>query len=248
MTMKKVLYSYFASLYQRTMTRAYDEALDGIADSLSSGGQCLDCGAGNGSQFFALKEHLHISESQYVGVEWEATNLTAAKQKGLQVVQANLNRDLPFADRSFQCVFALSVLEHLVFGCKFLQEAHRVLAPGGSLIIVTPNLSAWFNILLLALGKMPSSGPHPDSTHLVQHITSVQFRETGAPKVMGDVPTDRHIVVFTFRVLDYYLKHLGFENVRALGFGLYPFPNFLQPFLERADPWHCHQMFFRCRR
>jgi hypothetical protein len=41
---------------------------------------------------------------------------------------------------------------------------------------------------------------------------------------------------------------LGFEDVRGYGFGLYPFPNFLQPVLEKIDPYHCHQMVFMARK
>jgi hypothetical protein len=33
-----------------------------------------------------------------------------------------------------------------------------------------------------------------------------------------------------------------------MAYGLYPFPIFLQPLLEKLDPWHCHQMLFVCKR
>ena len=29
---------------------------------------------------------------------------------------------------------------------------------------------------------------------------------------------------------------IGFKDVKGYGFGLYPFPNFMQPFFERFDP------------
>jgi hypothetical protein len=32
--------------------------------------------------------------------------------------------------------------------------------------------------------------------------------------------------------------------VRGYGFGVYPFPNVMQPLLERLDPYHAHQMVF----
>jgi len=41
------------------------------------------------------------------------------------------------------------------YGCQFLKEAHRRLKPGGQLILIAPNLSAWFNIFLLAIGQSP---------------------------------------------------------------------------------------------
>lgn len=35
---------------------------------------------------------------------------------------------------------------------------------------------------------------------------------------------------------------IGFSRVTGHGFGLYPFPTFMQSILERIDPYHCHQM------
>ena len=171
-----------------------------------------------------------------------------AKKRGLQLVRADLNRPLPFEDEVFGCVFGLSVLEHLVNGCQFMKEAYRVLKPGGRMVLITPNMSAWFNIILLVFGNMPSSGPHPDSAALVRKNTAVRFRDTGISHVEDEIPTDRHLVVFTYKALRYYLHSLGINRVTAYTYGLYPLPWFTQPFFERIDPWHCHQMLFDCQK
>ena len=235
---------YIAGLYEYTMNRAYRQARRRIAQSLVSGGSCLECGAGKGGQFQILEKMTELTAAKYVGIELSPDYMAIAKDKGLQMVQADLNQLLPFADQSFQCVFGFSVLEHLVNGCRFLQESHRVLKPGGRLVLITPNLSAWFNVFLLASGKMPSSGPHPDSVELIHKNTPVQFRETHLPHTAADITLDRHLVVFTYRVLKNYLDSLGFTHVRGWAYGYYPFPKMLQPILERLDPWHCHQMVF----
>lgn len=49
---------------------------------------------------------------------------------------------LPFPDTSFHYIFGEHVIEHLTNeqGLRFLNEAHRVLAPGGKVRMVTPNL------------------------------------------------------------------------------------------------------------
>jgi hypothetical protein len=62
------------------------------------------------------------------------------------------------------------------------------------------------------------------------------------PDTESDTPVHRHLIVFSYRVLMQYLKMIGFSNVKGRGFGLYPFPRSMQPFLERLDPYHCHQM------
>jgi SAM-dependent methyltransferase len=235
---------YFRDLYSNTMTKAYDSAYTEIMKALSEGGTCLDCGANQGQHFDYLQQHIQLQKSQYYGLEWHNEMVINAAKKGLQIKQGNLNQPLPYEESQFQCVFALSVLEHLLNGCQWLRESKRVLQPGGQLVILTPNISTFFTIALLIVGKMPSSGPHPDSQQLLMSEAPLQVSQVESPDVEGDTPLHRHLVVFSYRTLKKYLKLLGFEHIKGYGFGLYPFPNFLQPFVEKVDPIHCHQMVF----
>ncbi len=120
-----------------------------------------------------------------------------------------------------------------------------MLRPSGRLVLLTPNISTYFTALLILLGKMPSSGPHPDSDELLkaEEIFKVSS-ENLMPDAESDAPVHRHLVVFSYRVLRRYLDLIGFSSVTGHGFGLYPFPIFMQPLLERLDPYHCHQMVF----
>lgn len=246
--LRNLVHRYFANLYARTMDHAYENAYELISAALADGGDCLDCGAGNGGHYFRLESRTGISQDRYQGIDWDSDSLNRAQNKGLTVARADLNRPLPFRDQHFQCVFALSVLEHLVNGCQFIRECRRVLKPGGQLVILTPNLSAWFNVVLLALGRMPSSGPHPDSAILLGEETPVKFRDVGDRHVEDAMPVDRHLVVFSYRVLYKFLTLCRFNDITAQAFGVYPFPNSVQPALERMDPWHCHQMVFTATR
>ncbi|MBW2431093.1 MAG: methyltransferase domain-containing protein, partial [Deltaproteobacteria bacterium] len=195
-----------------------------------------------------IKALIDLPQENYFGIEWSSQSVARAKEKGLQVVRGDLNHNLPFDSGVFQCVFGLSVLEHLINGCNFLKEAQRVLKPKGHLIIVTPNLSAWFNVVLLAMGRMPSSGPHPDSEILLQKNNLIRSKKKTPLNLDGDNPSDRHMVVFTYRTLKNYLGMLGFQKITARTYGYYPFPKTLQGFFEKLDPWHCHQLLFDCER
>jgi SAM-dependent methyltransferase len=248
MSKKSMVQNYFAQLYEDTMSRVYHDARKRIADCLSTGGLCLDCGAGAGHQFNFINGFTKLPKENYFGIEWNRQDVLSAKQQGLQIDHGDLNANLPFDDNSFQCVFGLSVLERLVNGCHFLKEAHRILKPEGRLVLVTPNLSAWFNILLLLIGRMPSSGPHPDSEMLRRKNNLIQSIKKAQLDLDGDKPSDRHMVVFTYRTLKDYLGMLGFQKITALTYGYYPFPKILQRFLEKLDPWHCHQLLFDCER
>lgn len=236
---------YFRSLYRQTMASAYGKAYQLIGETTAADGLVLDCGAGSGSSFDRLQAVRPLGSGRYRGIEWDADLVLQARSRQLQVAQGDLNKTLPFGDAELVCVYGLSVLEHLLHPCHFLRECRRVLRPGGRLVLLTPNISTYFTVALLLAGRMPSSGPHPDSNALQRHGEVFRVAAHAADaSVEGDTPQHRHLIVFSFRVLRDYLRLLGFVDVRGYGFGLYPFPNWSQPVLQRIDPYHCHQMVF----
>ena len=236
---------YFKALYERTMREAYSKAHAEIDSSLLHGGMCLDCGAGKGHKFHQLNSEIGMDKARYHGIEWDQSKVELARKDGINVVRGDLNKSIDHPDNTFRCIFGLSVLEHLLFPCRFLRECFRCLEGGGQLVLLTPNISTYFTAALIIAGKMPSSGPHPDSEILLQKEELFKVsHEAIAYDAESDIPLHRHLVVFSFRVLKKYLEMLGFESVRGYGYGLYPFPNLTQPLLERIDPYHCHQMVF----
>jgi ubiquinone/menaquinone biosynthesis C-methylase UbiE len=84
-----------------------------------------------------------------VGVDDQVEEGTRGRWKR---VRADLRERLPFADGEFDHVVMLAVLEHLTEPEKVLREAHRVIAPGGSLIMTWP--SAMVDPLLNVLHKV----------------------------------------------------------------------------------------------
>lgn len=226
------------------MREAYRLAEDQIVQALRDGGTCLDCGAARGGRFEFLQQEAGLAPDAYFGIEWNPDLVAAAHSEGLNVQQGDLNKAIDYSDDTFRCIFGLSVLEHLLNPCSFLKEAYRCLEPGGTLVLLTPNISTYFTIFQLLLGKMPSSGPHPDSELLIRREEMFQVTTLEEQVFEGDFPVHRHLVIFSYRVLARYLRMLGFEDIDGRGFGLYPFPNFSQSILERLDPYHCHQMVF----
>ncbi len=67
--------------------------------------------------------------------------------------------NLPFADDSVDLVFSIGVMEHIPQMRKALQEQHRVVKPGGALLVAVPNLYCpWWHTLKrlkAALSKRP---------------------------------------------------------------------------------------------
>lgn len=70
---------------------------------------------------------------KYVGVDWEHT------LHGWHAdVAADLNEPLPMADEVADTIMSLSVLEHLREPQNMLDEAYRLLRPGGMIFIAVP--------------------------------------------------------------------------------------------------------------
>ena len=109
-----------------------------FAVRLARGKRVLDagCGAGYGSAELAL------AAESVVGVDIAAEAIEFAQanyqQPNLRFEQASCTA-LPFANASFDLVVAFEVIEHLEDWRGFLQDACRVLAPAGQLIVSTPN-------------------------------------------------------------------------------------------------------------
>ena len=79
--------------------------------------------------------------------------------------------DLPFADRTFDLVFHLDVLEHVRDTREFLRNSYRVLRPGGYLLLSTPNIFRPMSLLSLLRGKrrFPDFVSHSNRAGMLYH-------------------------------------------------------------------------------
>lgn len=72
---------------------------------------------------------------------------------------------VPLPDGSAHLAFALEIIEHLSSPFHLLAEAFRVLAPGGHLVITTPNVTRIGNVLKLLVGRSPNDRLAPPGYH-----------------------------------------------------------------------------------
>ena len=70
---------------------------------------------------------------QYVGVDW-AGSFHDTKAD----IAADLNKPIPIEDNQADTIISISVLEHLCEPQNMLNEAHRILKPGGAIILQAP--------------------------------------------------------------------------------------------------------------
>ena len=121
-----------------------------IAALVPTGSRVLDLGCGTGELLAYLQEHNGCSG---YGVELDDANLLACVQRGVNVIQLNLEEGLSiFEDQSFDVVLQLETLQHLRNTEGMLRETARVGRIG---IVSFPNFAHWPNRLQVMLGRMP---------------------------------------------------------------------------------------------
>ena len=124
--------------------------LELIAELVPPGSRVLDLGCGNGELLAHLGEHRGCSG---YGIEIADANVLQCVQRGVQVIQLNLEEGLAlFEDRSFDVVLQLDTLQHLRNTERMLRETARV---GRFGIVSFPNFAHWPNRLSVVRGRMP---------------------------------------------------------------------------------------------
>ena len=192
----------------RRQARMLVRALRGIRGSAV----VVDVGCGDG-----LATSVAVAANpghHFVGVDWSADALRQARARGLRLVRAGVDRrGLPLASEAADVVIMSEVIEHLVDTDSALEEAWRVLKPGGSLLLSTPNLAAWYNRGLLALGVQPV------------------FSEVSLRGVFGRPGSQvaGHLHMFTKRALTGLLAARGFGSITVAGARYHDVPRPLRP-------------------
>ncbi|MBI4819777.1 MAG: class I SAM-dependent methyltransferase [Deltaproteobacteria bacterium] len=74
-----------------------------------------------------------LHAERYIGVDWDKS-----RRQPTPDLIADLNRPLNIVSESADCVVAFQVLEHVHEPALLISEAHRILRPGGLLMLSTP--------------------------------------------------------------------------------------------------------------
>jgi len=121
-----------------------------LAELVPAGSRVLDLGCGDGALLDYLQRHRGCSG---YGVELDDRNVLACVQRGVQVLQLNLDQGLSlFEDQSFDVVLQIDTLQHLRNAETMLRETARVGRQG---IVAFPNFAHWPNRWSVVRGRMP---------------------------------------------------------------------------------------------
>lgn len=121
-----------------------------IARLVPHGSRVLDLGCGTGE---LLAHLIHERGCSGYGVEIDDANVQACVERGVNVIQLNLEEGLAlFGDLSFDVVLQIDTLQHLRNAEVMLRETARVGRVG---IVAFPNFGHWPNRLAVVRGRMP---------------------------------------------------------------------------------------------
>ncbi len=104
-------------------------------------GALLDLGCGSGSFLAARARGFGPAVGLDIAMRWLILARKRLDEEGLRSTRlvCGCSEDLPFPASSFHAIVAGDVIEHVNDQAATLAEAHRVLRPGGRLIMATPN-------------------------------------------------------------------------------------------------------------
>src|SRR5687768_2355176 len=179
----------------------------------TSGAQTvIDIGCGDGSA--AATAAPLLAGHRIIGVDWSHDALKRAHTHIPYVVRGELtDGGLPFRSGCADAVLFSEVVEHLVDPDAALDEIHRILRPGGHLMLSTPNLAAWYNRALLLAGVQP----------VFSEVSLRAIHGRPGREVVG------HLRLYTARALREYVTAAGFDVVRLKGAPFHGVPRPLRP-------------------
>jgi SAM-dependent methyltransferase len=134
---KQVLGAHKQAGAERVLERRFQEYVD-LAGRFVPAGRWLDIGCGAG---------LLLTLAQRAGYTGEGIELTAARRQvateltGMTIHGAPVEA-LNLPDKSFDVISLINVFSHLTSPTRTFQELHRILAPGGVLIVATGEMTA----------------------------------------------------------------------------------------------------------
>ncbi len=126
------------------------QVMQALANLVPRGSRVLDLGCGNGAFLSLLQSERGCTG---YGVEIDDANVLACVERGVSVIQLNLEQGLSmFEDHSFDVVLQIDTLQHLRNAETMLRETARVGRMG---VVAFPNFAHWPNRWSVLTGRMP---------------------------------------------------------------------------------------------
>jgi len=153
----------------------------------------LEVGYGSGILIPTLCQ---ISDKVYgvdLGSNPEATSERLGKLNCYPILSRGVPDKLDFEDNTFDLVVAISVLEHIKAIASFLQEIHRVLSPGGCLLVGMPAVNKTMEYLFQAIGFSGIEAHHVTSPEEMHQAANSIFVLKSVDRMPNFLPANTYI-------------------------------------------------------
>lgn len=159
-----------------------------------------------------------FSDNVY-GFDVNPEALAISQKNGLNTKVGDINKKWDYPDRHFDIVIVSHIIEHVDNTDHLILEAKRVLKKGGFIIVITPNLAAWFNRIFLVFGMQPffSEVSTIDKSLGMKFLRRLKIHSSP----MG------HLRLFTGAAVKDIVKLHGFKIIKTAGVEFVVFPKIL---------------------
>ena len=144
-----------------------------IASWIEAGARVLDLGCGEGSLLKHLVQHKQVIGS---GIEKNESRVAACIQKGLTVLQGDINKEVEdYPDNSFDYVILSQTLQQVYAPDDLIRSMLRIGKKG---IVSFPNFSHWrVRLQLLTTGHAPVTRQLPYQWYDTPNIRVITLRD-----------------------------------------------------------------------
>ncbi len=189
--------------YLVEQARRFDRTID-ILRRENARTPWIEFGALAGGFAERCADALQLARSEMCCCDFTPAFLNRAASRGFSTCAWDLEqqpRPASLAPGSFNTVLFCEIIEHLVAPDRTLGKVVELLAPGGLLLVTTPNLASLGNRLRLLRGKTPSLAPAPGA----------------ATKAPGSLAATDHLRVCVVDEWVHLIQSLGLQVVRVEG-------------------------------
>lgn len=131
-----------------------------------------------------LHERLSRHASHAIGIDLDATGVAAARESGYEAYACDLEDKAAVASLRLEpaeLIVAGELIEHLDCPGAFLDAVRVLLAPGGRLVLTTPNATSLTNVLV-AFSRREWSSPHHVAMYSWRTLGTLLERHAWRPK------------------------------------------------------------------
>jgi 2-polyprenyl-3-methyl-5-hydroxy-6-metoxy-1,4-benzoquinol methylase len=143
--------SYNSKAYPASRCGQNDIRVQLALPLIGKAGRVLDVGCLDGT----IAELMVKMGNVVCGIDASEPAIKRAVARGIDARIGNVEEPFPFDTGFFDAIFAGEIIEHVFDVDAMLEEIRRVLKPGGSFVVTTPNLAAFGRRMLLLIGGNP---------------------------------------------------------------------------------------------